>query len=194
MTMLLTLDNIACVRGDRLLFKNLSLCLDRGEALWIQGPNGTGKSSLIRLAADLLRPFSGTVTRRERCALLDESLALDAEHPLRAALNIWGRIDGVDGTATVRAMQAMALTNLSDIPVAMLSTGQRKRAAMARVIASGAPIWLLDEPANGLDSNAITLLVAAIAAHRQNGGAVLIASHFALGLESLRSLDLKDFT
>lgn len=194
MTMLLTLDNIACMRGDRLLFKNLSLRLDRGDALWIQGPNGTGKSSLIRLAADLLRPLSGTVTRRERCALLDESLALDAERPLRAALNIWGRIDGVDGTATVRAMQAMALTNLSDIPVAMLSTGQRKRAAMARVIASGAPIWLLDEPANGLDSNAITLLVAAIAAHRQNGGAVLIASHFALGLESLRSLDLKDFT
>ncbi|HET6537162.1 MAG TPA: heme ABC exporter ATP-binding protein CcmA [Sphingopyxis sp.] len=194
MTMLLTLDNIACVRGDRLLFKNLSLRLDRGDALWIQGPNGTGKSSLIRLAAGLLRPFSGTVTRRERCALLDESLALDAERPLRAALNIWGRIDGVDGTATVRAMQAMALTNLSDIPVAMLSTGQRKRAAMARVIASGAPIWLLDEPANGLDSNAITLLVAAIAAHRQNGGAVLIASHFALGLESLRSLDLKDFS
>lgn len=192
MSELLRFDQASCIRGDRLLFKGLSFGLSRGDALWLRGPNGTGKSSLIRMAAGLLRPFRGSVARYERCALIDETAALDAELPLRAALNIWGRIDGIDGTATAAAMQAMALSALSDVPVSMLSTGQRKRAAMARVIASGAPIWLLDEPANGLDSASIDLLVTAIQSHRQGGGAVLLASHVDLGADNMVELHLGD--
>ncbi|MGB3317413.1 MAG: heme ABC exporter ATP-binding protein CcmA, partial [Sphingopyxis granuli] len=168
---LLRLHRVACIRGDRLLFEGLSLTLARGEALWLRGPNGTGKSSLIRLAAGLLRPAAGTVERHERIALIDEATALDAELPLRRALDVWARIDGIDGPMVARAMEAMALAPLAEVPVAMLSTGQRKRAAMARVIASAAPIWLLDEPANGMDDAARARLVAAIAAHRANGGA-----------------------
>ncbi|AMG75443.1 heme ABC exporter ATP-binding protein CcmA [Sphingopyxis granuli] len=187
---LLRLDRVACIRGDRLLFEGLSLTLARGEALWLRGPNGAGKSSLIRLAAGLLRPAAGTVERHERTALIDEATALDAELPLRRALDIWARIDGIDGPMVARAMEAMALAPLAEVPVAMLSTGQRKRAAMARVIASAAPIWLLDEPANGMDDAARARLVAAIAAHRANGGAVLLASHFALGIEGMAELDL----
>ena len=187
---LLRLDGVACIRGDRLLFEGLSLTLARGEALWLRGPNGAGKSSLIRLAAGLLPPAAGTVERRERIALIDEAAALDAERPLRRALDFWARIDTVDGHAVTRAMADMALAPLADVPVSMLSTGQRKRAAMARVIASGAPIWLLDEPANGMDDAARARLVAAIAKHRANGGALLLASHFALGLESLAELDM----
>ena len=187
---LLQLDRVACIRGDRLLFEQLSLTLARGAALWLRGPNGVGKSSLIRLAAGLLRPAAGTVTRRERCALIDEAAALDPELPLRRALDFWARVDTVDGHAVDRAMEAMALAPLADVPVAMLSTGQRKRGAMARVIASGAPIWLLDEPANGMDERARGLLVAAIAAHRTNGGAVLLASHFGLGLTDVAELDM----
>ena len=190
MSELLRLDGIACIRGDRLLFENLSLTLSQGDALWLRGPNGAGKSSLIRLAAGLLRAAAGTVERRERCALIDESAALDAELPLRRALDFWARIDGIDGPMTQRAMDAMALAPLAEVPVAMLSTGQRKRAAMARVIASAAPIWLLDEPANGMDDAAQARLVAAIAAHRANGGAVLLASHFTLGLDDLAELDM----
>ncbi|MGB3793886.1 MAG: heme ABC exporter ATP-binding protein CcmA [Sphingopyxis granuli] len=187
---LLRLHRVACIRGDRLLFEGLSLTLARGEALWLRGPNGTGKSSLIRLAAGLLRPAAGTVERHERIALIDEATALDAELPLRRALDVWARIDGIDGPMVARAMEAMALAPLAEVPVAMLSTGQRKRAAMARVIASAAPIWLLDEPANGMDDAARARLVAAIAAHRANGGAVLLASHFALGIEGMAELDL----
>lgn len=193
MNILLSLDKISCVRGDRMLFKQLSFSLSRGEALWVRGPNGLGKSSLIRLAAGLLRPFSGTVERRERCALIDEAAALDPERSVLDALNFWGRIDGIDGTATRSAMEAMALHNLADIPVSMLSTGQRKRASMARVIASGAPIWLLDEPANGLDDTASALLASAINAHLQGGGCALIASHFHLGLDALPELRLEDY-
>ena len=190
MSELLRLGNVACIRGDRLLFEDLSLTLNRGDALWLRGPNGTGKSSLIRLAAGLLRPASGTVERRERIALIDEASALDAELPLRRALDFWARIDTVDGHRVDRAMEEMALVPLAEVPVSMLSTGQRKRAAMVRVIASCAPIWLLDEPANGMDDAAQARLVAAVAAHRANGGAVLLASHFALGVPNLAELDM----
>lgn len=190
MSVLLRLDDVACIRGERLVFADLSLTLKQGAALWLRGPNGAGKSSLIRLAAGLLRPAAGVVERRGRCALIDEAAALDTERPLRRALDFWARVDGIDGPMIAAAMEAMALAPLAEVPVAMLSTGQRKRAAMARVIASAAPIWLLDEPANGMDDAARTRLVAAIAAHRANGGAVLLASHFALGIDDLAELDL----
>ena len=190
MTDLLRFEAVACIRGDRLLFEDLSLTLSRGGALWLRGPNGAGKSSLIRLAAGLLPPAAGSVTRRARAALVDEAAALDPELPLRRALDFWARIDTVDGHAVDRAMDAMALANLADVPVSMLSTGQRKRAALVRVIASAAPIWLLDEPANGMDDAAQGRLVAAIGAHRANGGAVLLASHFALGIPGIEELDM----
>ena len=190
MTELLRLGGVACIRGDRLLFESLSLVLNRGDALWLRGPNGAGKSSLIRLTAGLLRPAAGTVERRERIALIDEAAALDAELPLRRALDFWARVDTVDGHSVDRAMSDMALAPLAEVPVAMLSTGQRKRAAMVRVIASGAPIWLLDEPANGMDEAAQARLVAAIARHRANGGAVMLASHFALGVPDLAELNM----
>lgn len=190
MTALLQFDDVACIRGDRLLFENLSFLLERGNALWLRGPNGTGKSSLIRLAAGLLSPAAGSIERRERVALIDEASALDPELPLRRALDFWARIDTVDGHTVDRAMDQMALPPLADVPVAMLSTGQRKRAAMVRVIASGAPVWLLDEPANGMDDAAQARLVAAIAKHRANGGTILLASHFALGIPDLAELDM----
>ena len=189
-SLLLRLNQIACIRGDRLLFENLSLSLGRGDARWLRGPNGAGKSSMIRLAAGLLRPAAGTVERHGRCALIDEAAALDTELPLRRALDFWARIDTVDGHSVDRAMDEMALAPLAEVPVSMLSTGQRKRAAMVRVIAASAPIWLLDEPANGMDDAAQARLVAAIAKHRANGGAVLLASHFALGVPDLAELDM----
>ncbi|WP_332819554.1 heme ABC exporter ATP-binding protein CcmA [Sphingopyxis sp.] len=194
MTALLRLGDVACIRGDRLVFENLSLTLRAGSALWLRGPNGAGKSSLIRLAAGLLRPAAGTVERHGRCALIDEAAALDAELPLRRALDFWARVDTVDGHTVDRAMDEMALAPLAEVPVSMLSTGQRKRAAMVRVVASGAPIWLLDEPANGMDDAARARLVAAIVKHRANGGAVLLASHFALGIDDLAELDMGALT
>ena len=176
--------------GKRWVVSDVALEVHKGEIVGLLGPNGAGKSSLIRVAAGLLRAAAGTVTRHERCALIDEAAALDAELPLRRALDVWARIDGIDGPMTQRAMEAMALGALAEVPVSMLSTGQRKRAAMARVIGSAAPIWMLDEPANGMDDAARTRLVAAITAHRANGGAVLLASHFALDIPDLAELDM----
>ena len=170
---LLRFESVTCRRGGRLLFEDLNLQLGPGEALHLTGPNGSGKSSLIRLAAGLLRAERGRIERSD-IALADEHLALDREQPLRRALGFWsGDVD--------QAMDALDLTRLADVPVRLLSTGQAKRATLARVAASGAPLWLLDEPLNGLDADGVERLDALIAGHLQGGGAVLAASHGPLG-------------
>ena len=170
---LLQFEGVSCRRGGRLLFQDLSLRLGPGEALRLKGPNGIGKSSLIRLAAGLLRAESGHV-HRGAIALADEHLALDRELPLRRALTFWG--GSVD-----QAMDALGLIRLADVPVRLLSTGQAKRATLARVAASAAPLWLLDEPLNGLDAEGVERLDALVAGHLERGGAVLAASHAPLG-------------
>jgi heme exporter protein A len=179
---LLALADVACLRGGRLLFDGLDLVLGPGETAVATGPNGAGKSSLLRLAAGLLRPAAGTVERAD-AALADEHLALDERQKLGAALAFWTK-------DSAPAIAAMGLEALIGVPVRMLSAGQRKRAALARVVASGAPLWLLDEPANGLDADGLARLAAAMAAHRAAGGAILAASHQALGLADAREVRL----
>ena len=174
MSALLRLSGVACVRGGRLLFEGLDLELGPGEAVHLTGRNGSGKSSLIRLIAGLLRPAAGRVEREAKLALADEHLALDRELPLGRALQFWN----AEGQA---AMDAMGLAELDEVPVRLLSTGQRRRARLARVIASAAPLWLLDEPLNGLDADGAERLAQAVASHRADGGAVLAASHQPLG-------------
>lgn len=156
-------------RGGRLLFQRLDLELRAGEALHVAGPNGTGKSSLIRLAAGLLKAEDGAVHRSE-AALADDHVALDRELPLVRALAFWL----ADPAA---AMHVMGLSQLGGVPVRWLSSGQLKRATLARVVGSGAPLWLLDEPLNGLDADGMSLLDTAMSNHRASGGAVLAASH-----------------
>jgi heme exporter protein A len=184
---LLELRAVACVRGGRLLFEGLDLALEPGGAALVTGPNGAGKSSLIRLAAGLLPAAAGTVERGGPAALADEGLALDPKQSLARALRFWSRLDG---SGPEQAMAAMGLAALAEVPVRMLSTGQRKRAALARVLASGAPLWLLDEPSNGLDSDGSARLEEAIASHRAGGGAILAASHQPLDLPGAARVEL----
>jgi len=167
---LLRFDRARCVRGGRLLFDDLSLAVGPGEALLVTGPNGSGKSSLIRLAAGLLRAERGTVERAP-AALADDALALDRERSLRSALQFW------IGEAADDAPEQLGLSPLAEVPVRHLSAGQRKRASLARVAGSAAPLWLLDEPLNGLDAASIDLAQALVAAHVDRGGAVVAASH-----------------
>ncbi|MCF8706833.1 heme ABC exporter ATP-binding protein CcmA [Rhizorhapis sp. SPR117] len=173
---------VACLRGDRLLFEGMDFTLSAGEAALVAGPNGTGKSSLIRLAAGLLHPAAGRIDRQGNMAMSDENLALDIDKPLHRALDFWARIDGSGNAALDEALAALSLDRLADVPVRMLSTGQRKRAMLARVIASGASIWLLDEPANGLDTASLELLGGIMQIHLAGGGIILAASHQPLPL------------
>ncbi|VWX54691.1 heme ABC exporter ATP-binding protein CcmA [Novosphingobium sp. 9U] len=177
---------LACRRGDRVLFRGLSFALGAGEALQVMGANGTGKSSLLRLVAGLARPFAGSVTRMGEVGLVDERPALDPELPLGRALAFW---QGIDGHAPADPA-ALGLADLLDVPVRYLSTGQRKRAAMARLLGQHAAIWLLDEPLNGLDVHAALLVEQLAADHCANGGVLLIASHQPFTLTGMRTLDL----
>lgn len=187
----LAASGLACVRGGRLLFKGVSFDLCAGDALVLTGPNGVGKSSLLRVLAGLLPAFSGDLTRSGRLALADEHMALDPRLPLARALEEWALLDG-GGTADVTAaLGAFDLAHLADVPVRMLSTGQRRRATLARVHASQAAIWLLDEPGNGLDRASLARLETAMADHRAQGGIIIAASHQALGLTAPHSLTLE---
>lgn len=183
---LLALRDVACVRGGRLLFEGIALVLNRGEAAVVVGPNGAGKSSLLRMAAGLLRPATGAVEHAS-VALADEAPALDRRLPLGAALRFWARLDGTDADVGIKAM---GLGELAEIPVHMLSAGQRRRAGIARAISSRARLWLLDEPTNGLDAASCARLDAAIAAHREGGGAVLAASHQTLAMDGAITIRL----
>jgi heme exporter protein A len=170
---LLRFENVTLRRGGRLLFENLNFELGAGDCLQVTGPNGSGKSSLLRLAAGLLRAERGRVSRSP-LALADDGVALDRELPLGRALQFWS-------ASPEKAMQAIDLAHLARIPVRLLSSGQLKRATLARVAASDAPLWLLDEPRNALDSDGATRLGALVERHLEGGGAVLAASHQHLG-------------
>ncbi len=161
---------MALVRGGRLLVEGLSVALTPGEALQLRGPNGSGKSSLLRLAAGLLRAERGAV-ERSTLALADDKPALDAELPLGKALRFW------TGRDPAPAMEALGIARLAEVPVRYLSSGQLRRASLARVVASGARLWLLDEPANALDPDGLERLAVVIAGHRAQGGAVVAATH-----------------
>ncbi|MEN2786034.1 heme ABC exporter ATP-binding protein CcmA [Sphingomonas qilianensis] len=189
MSAALAFEQVRCDRGGRPLFEHLSFALAPGDAASVIGPNGIGKSSLVRVAAGLLRPAAGTVITTGDRALLTEAHALDTELPLAAALDFWARIDH-RRDAVGAALAAFELTALAAVPVRLLSTGQRKRAGLARIAASGAATWLLDEPANGLDAAAVGLLETAIARHRAAGGIALVATHQPLALPHAQQIDL----
>ena len=164
------------VRGGRTLFEGLSFALGPGDTLQLMGPNGSGKSSLLRLAAGLLRAEAGRIDR-SALALADDKPALDAERPLGSALRFW------TGRDPLPAMTALGIGTLADVPVRYLSSGQLRRASLARVVASQSPLWLLDEPANALDADGVDRLAAIIAEHRAKGGAVIAATHVPLAGE-----------
>jgi len=181
--------DLACRRGDRLLFRGLNLALAPGEACHVAGANGIGKSSLIRILAGLALPFSGNVERTGAIGLLDERPALDPHLPLGAALAFWQQLDG----PTDNALVELGLGRLLDVPVRYLSTGQKKRAALARLLGQNAPVWLLDEPLNGLDREAVALAEALIARHCAAGGVALVASHQPIAVPGMTRMELEHY-
>ena len=179
-------NTLACRRGDRLLFRGLSFALSSGQALQLVGANGIGKSSLIRILAGLAPAYAGTVERAGTVGLVDERPALDPHKPLGEALAFWQRIDG----PADNELAQLGLSTLLDVPVRYLSTGQKKRAALARLLGQKAAVWLLDEPLNGLDTKGVALVEQLAAQHCRAGGICVIASHQPFKLADLQRLDL----
>jgi heme exporter protein A len=181
-------EDLACRRGGRLVFEALSFRLEPGDTLLLRGPNGSGKSSLLRILAGFLRPAAGRLTwggtdvaddlpaYRAHISLVAHA---DAVKPLLSVAENLKASAGLLGTSATmeHALDGFALGLLADTLGRFLSSGQRRRAALARLLAAPRPLWLLDEPGVGLDRASRGRLEAAIAAHRETGGICVVASH-----------------
>jgi heme exporter protein A len=192
-------ESLDAIRGERLIFHDVSFVLRPGGALILAGPNGAGKSTLLRLLSGLVRPASGRLLWNETDALSDR-----AEHGRRVAL--LGHQDALkpgltaaenlafaarlSGGSVAKALDDLDLEELSELPVRMLSAGQKRRLALARVSLSAALLWLLDEPATGLDEASMERLGALLARHRDGGGMVVAATHVPLPLFAAETIRL----
>ncbi len=174
---LISVDNASIMRGSSLILRDFTLSAKAGQIVWLRGSNGSGKTTLLRCIAGLLPYAAGTLTVKGSMSMADENLALDGSLALEAALEFWRKLDGTAPASLENAIKFFDLLGLTEMPVRFLSTGQRKRAALARVMASQTDIWLLDEPYNGLDDANMKRLDKAITTHTANGGIAVVAAH-----------------
>jgi heme exporter protein A len=197
MVALLSAEDVAAFRGERLVLRGLSFGVAAGEALLLLGPNGSGKSTLLRLLAGLKRPDAGQVLWQGEDALADLSAHarrvayLGHQDAIKPGLSVVENLlFAAAGRAILPALDALGLTALAELPARMLSAGQKRRLALARLALSPAPLWLLDEPTLGLDHASLGKLGALLARHRDAGGMVVAATHLDLPLPGAAELRL----
>lgn len=169
-------DGLGIIRGERILFRDVSLAIGAGEALLLRGANGAGKTTLLRCLAGLARPESGQCERSEFHWLGHRTGVKPHETP-ELHIKTWAMAYGADSGAAAAAISLMGLDQVRDVAGAQLSAGQRKRTALARTQLVSRPLWILDEPFSALDPEGKHLLADLIAKHRSNGGAVIAAVH-----------------
>jgi len=197
---------LACRRGERLVFERLDFTLTAGGVLLLTGPNGSGKSSLLRLMAGLTPPLAGTLAwngaaisedtaaHRERLHFIGHQDAVKPVLSVRETLAFHAALRETTYERVPSALERFHLAALAEWPCRVLSAGQRRRLALARLLASPAPLWLLDEPTTGLDDASTKDLLTAIAEHRAGGGMVVIATHLPLPLLEAATVSLDRFT
>jgi heme exporter protein A len=191
-------SDLACVRGGRLLFRGLDFAVASGKALAIEGPNGAGKSSLLRLLAGFLAPASGSVRldtgdgeigdgelRGHYVGFLGHHDASKPQLTVREQLEFYGHLYGAAGDAR-SALELTGLSHLADLPCQYLSAGQKKRLSLARLVLTGRPLWLVDEPLASLDAAGKSLAASLFARHCAGGGIVIAATHEPLGFDVAR--------
>jgi heme exporter protein A len=188
-------EGLSCRRGGRIVFAGLGFALQPGKALLLTGPNGSGKSTLLRVMAGLMAADAGGLSwdglpvvedpaaHRRRLHFLGH---LDGVKPVLTVsenLRFWAKIRmpkrrrAERAQAVAAALAAIQLEALEEIPARLLSAGQRRRVALARLLTAYAPLWLLDEPTSGLDDTAVVLFERAVDQHREAGGMVVVSSH-----------------
>jgi heme exporter protein A len=190
-------EELRCERGGRTVFASLGLRVKAGELLLLTGPNGSGKSSLLRLIAGLNDPAAGRIALNGGHADLSigqQSHYVAHQDAIKPALTVTENLEfwrGVLGGGHVgRALAALDLARLASYPAALLSAGQKRRLALARVALVPRALWLLDEPTTGLDKNSRLLLCRLMQAQLDSGGLIVAATHVPLGIEAQRQLDL----
>ena len=197
-------QDLTCMRGERKLFSNLSFGLSSGDCLHVRGENGVGKTSLLRLLTGLSKPEAGRVLWNQESIskqtnhyhrnllFLGHRDALKEELSALENLQIYATLDGI----TLPVEKALAvlwrfgLRGRENLPVNYLSAGQKRRVLMARMLTRQAKLWILDEPFNALDMNAIAQLEELMVEHLASGGLLVLTSHQAVGIPNVRMLDL----
>jgi len=192
---------LACVRSNRIVFAGLDFAVSPGGALVLSGPNGSGKSSLLRLMAGIARPAAGNISWQGTPISEDPEMFF-------ARMHYVGHRDAVKPALTVRenlsfhaalrpgptdinaALDRVDLAALADLPARMLSAGQTRRLTLARILATPAPLWLLDEPTIALDYRAVDRLRGAIDDHRAGGGIIVASTNVPLGIDDATTIDL----
>jgi heme exporter protein A len=192
---------LACIRSNRIVFAGLDFAVSPGGALVLSGPNGSGKSSLLRLMAGIARPAAGRI-------LWQGAPVPEDPEQFFARMHYVGHRDAVKPALTVRenlsfhaalrpgpadidaALDRVGLAALADLPARMLSAGQTRRLTLARILATPAPLWLLDEPTIALDYRAVDRLRAAIDGHRAGGGMIVASTNVPLGIDDAATIDL----
>lgn len=189
---MLSVGNLSVTRGGVPLLAGVSFTLTAGQSLVLRGPNGIGKTTLLRAIAGLQPPTAGGVTfPPEGLAYAGHADGLKATLTVAENLTFWARIFGGDGVGA--ALAAMDLDALADRPAQNLSAGQKRRLGLARLLVTGRRLWLLDEPTVSLDAASVALFGAAVRAHLAGGGAALMATHIDLGLGDAETLDLTPY-
>ncbi|MFO1248667.1 MAG: heme ABC exporter ATP-binding protein CcmA [Alphaproteobacteria bacterium] len=195
----LTAERLVCARGDKRLFENLSFQVRAGQALAVEGANGAGKTSLLRLIAGFIAPVSGRLIvleagaesddaeeRGKRIGWLGHHDGLKPQLTVAEQLSFWAAL--YRGTANADVLAQVGLARQADLPCRYLSAGQKRRLALARLLVSNRPLWLLDEPFAALDTAGQGLVAQLMARHCGQGGIIIAATHDPLGLgnESLK--------
>ena len=195
--MQITAENLSCERGGRTVFSNQNFALGSGEFLQLTGPNGSGKSSLLRLLANLGEPSLGKITLADgapELTLGQQAHYIAHSDASKSALTVTENLrfwrDFLGGGDLQQALESVNLSALADYPVALLSAGQKRRLALARLALVSRAIWLLDEPSIGLDEASQKLLVALMSKHLKAGGLIAAATHVPLGVKPHKNLHL----
>lgn len=198
--MRLIAENLSGERGGEPVFEDIGFSVADGEGLVVTGPNGSGKSTLLRVIAGYLPAASGAVRIGEggaafpsvasACHYLGHQNAMKTALTVTENLTFWQRFCGEGRLGIAEALDAVGLGGIGHLPFGYLSTGQRRRAAIAKLLVSHRPVWLLDEPTAGLDKASEQRFTGLINAHCAAGGIVVAATHLPLGLEKARTLEM----
>lgn len=202
-------QDLVCIRGERLVFSKLDFTLESGGCLTLIGHNGAGKSSLLRMMAGLLHPADGVMSwdgapvqddmdeHRERLHYVGHHDAIKPVLSVEENLKFWAglRSDASEAQANFKeALDIFSIGHLIDVPGRFLSAGQKRRANLARIIASKSPLWLLDEPTTALDKESIKKLENVIETHRAKGGMVVLSTHSDMDIDNQQILNVGDFS